>query len=293
MESTSSTQTTSVPQGLRDPAFRFLPLFRGSKAALVDGDTWQQGLPYDEILENFFNGSRALPSMVGSNRGQLIHGGDVGIRLEKSGEHGLVVLDADVVLDQPFSQRPDGSMSLQPTYHDGRVELTAWLREQGLELPETLMVSTPGREDGAHAAGGWHIYYRQNPNWRVLGLKKPTKHVEVKVSGITRFTDRCEVLRDLPIVELPENVARALQGVVTRRGARGPRTGGSTLAEQGVNSALTCLRGWLTENGVWWDEHQIKDIIRYANSVLQLPMDEDRLEKTVLKDKAWTKGGQW
>jgi hypothetical protein len=293
MESTSTPQTTSVPHGLRDPAFRFLPLFRGSKAALVDGDTWQQGLPYDEILENFFNGSQALPSMVGQRKGQLIQGGDVGVRLEKSGEHGLVVLDADLVLDQPYSTRPDGSITLQPTYHDGRLELTTWLREQDLVLPETLTVGTPGRDDGAHAPGGWHLYYQQNPAWRVLGLKKPTEHVEVKTNGIVRFTDRCEVLRDLPVAVLPEKAARVLQGVVTRRAARaGARLGGSSLAEQGVNSALVCLRGWLTENGVWWNDDQIKDIVRHANAVLDVPMDEDRLEKTVLKNKAWTRGGQ-
>jgi hypothetical protein len=196
-------RTTALPPQLREPEFRFIPLVRGEKTARVKGQAWQEGQPYSPDLDEY-----------------LADLGDIGIRL---GPSPLVVLDLDSVLEYVFS---GNEAHTRIAY--GGAELWSWLQERGLELPPTFTVTSAGRSDGSHVTG-LHMYFRQNPQCPLSLIRDPVAHVQVKTSGIVRFTDRSYVAEgyDLPIAEMPLNVALALQESTRARRDKGGGGNGS------------------------------------------------------------------
>lgn len=233
------------------PSWRYIQLWPGSKAAKVSGDAWREGLSWNEELAAGF----------------IRREHDLGIRLDKSD---LVVFDADV----------KGLFGIA----DGREELLEWAATRVLDWEPTLIIETSGRIDGTHVPGGWHVYYKQNSRWKIQQNIKLTDNCEVLVRGITRFTPDFRVLRDLPIAELPYEWARRLQSLPPPGRRYGKRD--ENFAEIGVNNALTALKGLLVGNGAW-SESQADDVVRYANNRLDHPMDEKRLDDTVLRPKGW------
>lgn len=279
----------AIPAQLRADGIRFVPLFRGTKGALFDGDRWQAGAPYNPILDEFLAGRGGIPDArqqhkggPNPNYGQPVYGGDIGVRLAPSQ---LVVLDADVVRRVDLTVT-DGVGRQQTGYEDGRAQLQPWLDRNGLVLPRTLMLKSPGREDGSHLPG-WHLVYRQNPTWPVLRDARLDTALEVKVQGIVRITDKSEVIKDVPIATLPEEVARKIQETPPRQ-KRGFRNGEGWVA-QGYNNTLTHVKGvllGLPQLGL--DEDRVNKVITYINQLVDDPETDDRLATTVLKQKGWT-----
>jgi hypothetical protein len=247
--------TLALPAQLQHPDFRFVPLYRGSKASMVSKEPWQAGSPYSADMDLF-----------------LASEGDLGIRLDKSV---LVVVDLDSVLEYVFS---GNEAHTRIAY--GGAELWDWLRSRDLDLPRTFTVTTPGRSDGSHVTG-LHMYYRQSPAWHVKTDKAPVAHAQIKVTGIARFTDRSAVVDDVGLASFPEAVARALEPVPTsfRRSSDGE------YAQGGVNNALTAIKGLLM--GSFWPQDAADEIVRHANQLLDDPLDAGRLERTVLRPKDW------
>jgi Bifunctional DNA primase/polymerase, N-terminal len=241
-----------------------IPLHPGSKAGMISGPLWQAGGTYDESAD-----------------AHLRAGGGIGIRLAPSR---LVVLDADIRL-KPVVEGGTAMYERQ----DGRAQLISWAAEHDLTLPPTLMISTSGRSDGTHESGGWHVYYWQNPKWHIIKDRQVTPDCECKVIGIARYTPGFTVLRDFPVAELPYEWAQALEPAETLRERHESEAGSRDFALQGVNSALTSVKGTLVRNGAW-SEADADEIVRFANSLLESPMNARRLEDTVLRPKSWVRG---
>lgn len=252
-----------LPWQFRDPAFRFVPLYRGRKASYVSKAAWKAGGHWSPDLDEFFE-----------------HTGDIGVRLEPSR---LVVIDADVVAEFVST----GATTMTMRRFDGREEIMSWALARGLEWAPTLVLETSGRPDGSHEPG-LHFYYRQNERWAVLSNKAPAPHCQVLAERIARITPDFMVLRDLPIAALPYEWARALQleTAALPRHVPDGRDGDPEFAMLGVNCALTSVKGTLLRNGSW-SESQANAAVMYINSLLDSPMDERRLEATVLQAKNW------
>lgn len=196
------------------------------------------------------------------------------MRLDKSG---LIVIDCDTVPEQVVE-------SNRATWRvvNGYEEFWSWLA--GYQLCATLITSSPGRADGSHMPG-WHLWFRQNENWKVIKPVKVAAHVDIKVSGIVRYTDQSHIGTDAPIATLPLELAKAFQPEesLSLLSQRSSRLG--EYAKEGVNNALTALKGLLCNS--WWTEEQANEVARYANQLLDDPMDAGRLERTVLREKGW------
>ena len=248
-----------MPAQLRDPAYRFIPLRRGTKTPLVSGEMWQEGAPYSADLDRWLDDPSG--------------GGDAGVRLDRSG---LVVIDADTVLEQVAAE--DGRSAMM-TEFSGWQEFAIWMRERGLELPATFTTTSPG--GGSHLPG-YHLWFAQRPDWRVLRPRQPSRHCQVKVSGYVRWTDRSAVWSDAPVALLPRDIAEALEPADLLARARDPGER-SDYALEGVNNALTSVKGTLMRS--WWTQDQADDVVRFANSLLDDPLDSRRLESTVCRPK--------
>ncbi len=218
---------------------------------------------------------------------------DIGIRPDLSG---LVVLDADVVRKRSTnispSERACGTKFLE-YYEDGTQELLAWAAAHKLEIPPTLMVRSAGRPDGSHLPG-WHLYYKQCPDWKIAKDLSLTPHCQVKAGkGIVRFSPHYEILRDLPVIELPEDWAQAIQSfeppkISSWRGAAATAAADGDWASRagGLNDLYTKIKGAWLKMGLG-TETEVNDALLAFNDAIADPMDKDRLNSTVLRNKGW------
>lgn len=280
-----NTAVSTVPWQFHDPAFRYVPLHRGTKIPLVKDEWWQHGLPYADILGDFFAGTGSIPDMASKTApGVPVRGGDIGVRLERSG---LLVIDADVKRHLDAIVGEAGAL-MRTWYEDGRQQFLDWHENLPMDLPPTFTVESAGRPDGDHLPG-WHLYYRQCPTWPVRHPFNLASQVELKVNGIVRYTDTMTVMRDLRIAEMPEQIARLLQPVTPRvpYAQYTERTeGGPDFKTLGLNNALTGFKGYLMRTGLYSQE-EANEVVRFANRVLADPIPSHRLENTVLKEKYW------
>lgn len=261
----------ALPTALASPQHRFVPLYRGSKGSTLKGEAWKAGVPFDQKLHEY-----------------LSKVGDIGVRLDAC-EPPLVVLDCDVKRQTDYVTTGNQG-TVQTRYEDGTAQLMAWCEENEVQLPPTLWLQSPGREDGSHQPG-WHIYYRQNPEWRIRHDPRIAACVDVKFSGIVRITDRTEVMRDLPIAELPLDIAQKLYTPKMLGDHVSGRTSTRTLNDwmsEGYNNTLTYIKGILSgSHTLALDEERVNDIIRYINSKVDHPEQDHVLEQSVLREKGW------
>lgn len=262
-----------LPAALRNPSIYYTPTFRGSKASPFSGDAWKNGAAWSPELDELFASTY-----------------DLMVQLHRSS---LVVFDCDVKAKTDYIRQPDGSAMLGTVITgDGKHDLRKWLADNGITLPPTLIVETPGRPDGSHLPG-WHLYYRQNPRWPIRRDVSKTPNFEVKPYWVRYWSD-FRILADIEIAELPEDIAMAI--FTPAASARGVQRGDRRLdwkelsTISGLNDFYALVKAtWMKKHELSdGDEDEIDQAIRAFNAALKNPMDEERLNSTVCR-KGWVK----
>lgn len=141
------------------------------------------------------------------------HGHHVGLIAETSG---LVILDCDLkkYTDQGYVYHENGSVGLAPTViKHGIDDLRREVEKLGHSLDEIKTYSVRTK------SGGFHLYYRQNPRYRIEAKKHHRDEWRIDViTGDHNWvaappTPGYAVVNDLPTVELPDWLAYFIQTV--------------------------------------------------------------------------------
>ena len=179
--------TTSVKPTHLDPAWRYLPLT--ADRTPIRGYTKDSHPDYWQGITGTWEELLAWTAQ----------GGAMGLLARESG---LVVLDCD----NKVVMRANGNTATMG-YEHGITHLTRVCHELGHDVPPTYAVKTK--------SGGYHLYYRQHPDWQVRSQgHREDWHVDVKASAsvfvVAPPSRSYEVVRDLPVAEMPEWLARYL-----------------------------------------------------------------------------------
>jgi hypothetical protein len=255
---------TSIPAALRKLS-RFLPLRPGTKQPAIPHAVLDSGQPWTTDTDKWL---QSAPGMrVGIFMGGI-----------------YVVLDADV----KRAWEDDGTGTMQNVLtHDGKDNLARLLAACGLEkLPRTVVIRTQG--------GGTHWYFLQNPECHVQQKRIGFLDIKAAPNGYCAIGAGYEVIDDGggEVAVLPLELARILasppSGVLEQATWNGHREGTYGNKQTAFNNALTAIKGYIVQQG--FTEDEANHAVRRINEVVEEPMDEARLEGTVLKHKDWEPG---